>query len=163
MLVPLDQIGLAISFIQGPNVSNWVKGMMTCINRHLANDVNPNDEWLWAMFIRDFEIAFTDMIKVQNMHHRLMNIKMKGNALDNYIVEFQHFQQATGWGANDAETLMLFKQGLVPGLHKAILKKTMPHLNTLNGWASATHIQHALWAEIKSTGCRGKDSSDVWY
>ena len=29
MLVPLDQIGLAISFIRGPNVNDWVEGMMT--------------------------------------------------------------------------------------------------------------------------------------
>ena len=46
---------------------------------------------------------------------------------------------------------MLFKQGLVPGLHKAILEKTMPQPNTLDGWANADRTQHALWAEIKAS------------
>ena len=136
MLIPLDRIGLAISFIQGPNMNNWVKGMMTRIDRHLANGIDPGDKRLWATFICDFETAFTNTTKVQNMHHKLMNIKMKGNALDDYIVEFQHLQQAVGWGANDARMLMLFKQRLVPGLHKAILEKTVPRPNTLDSWAN---------------------------
>ena len=90
MLILLDWIGLAISFIRGPNVNDWVEGMMTHIDRHLANGIDPGDERLWAMFVRDFETAFTDITKVQNTHHKLMNIKMKGDALDDYIVEFQH-------------------------------------------------------------------------
>ena len=151
MLVPLDRIGLAISFIRGPNVNDWVEGMMTRIDRHLANGIDPGDERLWATFVRDFENAFTDTTKVQNAHHKLMNIKMKGDALDDYIAEFQHLRQAVGWGTNDAGTLMLFKQGLVPGLHKAILEKTVPRPNTLDGWANAARTQHALWAEIKAS------------
>ena len=46
---------------------------------------------------------------------------------------------------------MLFKQGLVLGLHKAILEKTVPWPNTLDGWANAAWMQHALWAEIKAS------------
>ena len=151
MLIPLNRIGLAISFIRGPNVNNWVKGMMTRINQHLANGIDPGDERLWATFIRDFKTAFTDTTKVQNAHHKLMNIKMKGDTLDDYIVEFQHLRQAMGWGTNDARTLTLFKQGLVLGLHKAILEKTVPWPNTLDGWANAARTQHALWAKIKAS------------
>ena len=46
---------------------------------------------------------------------------------------------------------MLFKQGLVSGLHKAILEKTTPCLNMLNSWVSTARMQHALWAEIKAS------------
>ena len=151
MLILLDRIGLAISFIRGPNVNNWVEGMMTCIDRHLANGIDPGDERLWATFVCNFETAFTNTTKVQNAHHKLMNIKMKGDTLDDYIAEFQHLRQAAGWGVNDARTLMLFKQGLVLGLHKAILEKTVLQLNMLDSWANTAQTQHALWAEIKAS------------
>ena len=32
MLIPLDQIGLTISFIRGPMVNDWVKHMMNWID-----------------------------------------------------------------------------------------------------------------------------------
>ena len=64
--------------------------MMTRIDRHLANGIDPGDERLWATFVHDFKSAFTNTTKVQNAHHKLMNIKMKGDALDDYIAEFQH-------------------------------------------------------------------------
>ena len=41
MLVPLNCIGLAISFIHGPMVNDWVEHMMNQINRHLAQGINP--------------------------------------------------------------------------------------------------------------------------
>ena len=62
-------------------------------------------------------------MKVQNAHQKLMHVKMKGDALDDYITEFQHLHALAGWGEDGAGTLMLLKQGLTPGLHKAILKK----------------------------------------
>ena len=80
-----------------------------------------------------------------------MHVKMKGDALDDYIAEFQHLRALAGWGEDDAGTLMLFKQGLTPGLHKAILEKTPVQPTTLNGWAEAARKQHALWAEVKAS------------
>ena len=80
-----------------------------------------------------------------------MHVKMKGDALDDYIAEFQHLCTLAGWGEDDTGTLVLFKQGLTPGLHKAILEKTPVRPTTLNGWAEATRKQHALWAEVKAS------------
>ena len=137
MLVPLDRIGLAISFICGPMVNNWVEHMMNWIDRHLAQGINPHDERLWATFTHAFQQSFTDTTKVQNAHQKLMHVKMKGDVLDDYIAEFQHLHALAGWGKDDAGTLMLFKQELTPGLHKAILEKTPVRPTTLNGWAEA--------------------------
>ena len=79
---------------------------------------------MWATFTHAFQQSFTDTTKVQNAHQKLMHVKMKGDALDDYITEFQHLRALAGWGEDDAGTLMLFKQGLTLGLHKAILEKT---------------------------------------
>ena len=125
MLVPLNRMGLAISFIHGPMVNDWVEHMMNQIDRHLAQGINPHDERLWTTFTHTFQQSFTDTMKVQNAHQKLMHVKMKGDALDDYIAKFQHLHALAGWGEDNARTLMLFKQGLMPGLHKAILEKML--------------------------------------
>ena len=106
-------------------------------HRHLAQGINPHDKRLWATFTHAFQQSFTDTTKVQNVHQKLMHVKMKGDALDNYIAKFQHLRALAGWGEDNAGTLMLFKQGLTLGLHKAILEKTPVRPTTLNGWAEA--------------------------
>jgi hypothetical protein len=90
-------------------------------------------------------------MKVQNAHQKLMHIKMKGDALDEYIAEFQTLRAKASWGSNDTGTIMLFKQGLMPGLHCAVLEKTSIQLTSLAGWANATQEQHALWAKVKAS------------
>jgi hypothetical protein len=85
------------------------------------------------------------------MHQKLMHVKMKDDALNDYIAEFQSLRAKAGWGANDVGTIMLFKQGLKPGLHCAILEKVTPRPTTLVQWAEAARTQHTLWAEIKAS------------
>ena len=103
------------------------------------------------MFLRDFQLAFTDTTKVQSAHQELLDLKMKPEDLNSYISSFEHLHTRTGWGADDAGTIMLFKKGLTNGLHRAILEKTTPRPDTLHGWFEATRKQYELWAEIKAS------------
>jgi hypothetical protein len=103
------------------------------------------------MFLRDFQLAFTDTTKVQSTHQELLDLKMKPGDLDSYISSFEHLHTRAGWGADDAETIMLFKKGLINRLHCAVLEKTTPHPDTLHGWFEATCKQCELWAEIKAS------------
>ena len=100
-------------------------------------------------------------MKVQNAHQKLMHVKMKGDALDDYIAKFQHLRALAGWGEDDTGTLMLFKQGLTPGLHKAILEKTcydpgssLRKRNDLRGKDGSTSVLRNLtegsaWADLE--------------
>ena len=117
----------------------------------LAQGVQPQHEALWNMFLRDFQLAFTDTTKVQSAHQELLDLKMKPGDLDSYISSFEHLRTRTGWGADDAGTIMMFKKGLTNGLHCAILEKTMPRPDTLRGWFKAARKQYKLWAEIKAS------------
>ena len=103
------------------------------------------------MFLRDFQLAFTDTTKVQSTHQELLDLKMKPGDLDSYISSFKHLRTRAGWGADDAGTIMLFKKGLTNGLHRAILEKTTPRPDTLCRWFEATRKQYELWAEIKAS------------
>ena len=50
----------------------------------------PEDEFLWAVFKRDFRNAFTDSQKQLTAHQKFLKVKMQGNALDEFIIEFEH-------------------------------------------------------------------------
>jgi hypothetical protein len=103
------------------------------------------------MFRQTFQMSFTDTTKKQSAHQRLLALKMKQDTLDNYIAEFEHLCTEAGWGRDDAGTLMIFKQGLTKGLHKAVLEKTLTCPTTLTAWENAAQDQHTLWAEVKAS------------
>jgi hypothetical protein len=147
----LDRIGIAISYIRRPLVDDWVEHMLNRIDGYIGHGVRPQDERLWTMFKQTFQMSFTDTTKKQNVHQRLLALKMKQDALDDYIAEFKHLCAEAGWGRNDASTLMIFKQGLTKGLHKAVFEKVQPRPTTLTEWENAARTQHALWAEVKAS------------
>jgi hypothetical protein len=147
----LDRIGIAISYIRGPLVDDWVEHMLNRIDGYIGRRVRPQDERLWMMFKQTFQLSFTDTTKKQTMHQRMLALKMKQDALDDYITEFEHLCAEARWGRNDAGTIMIFKQGLTKGLHKAVLEKTQPRPTTLSKWENAARNQHAPWAEVKAS------------
>jgi hypothetical protein len=151
LTMPLDRIGIAISYIRGPKVDDWVEYMLNKIKRALAQGVQPQHEALWEMFIRDFRTSYTDTTKMQSAHQELLNLQMKPGALDDYVSAFEHCHQKAEWGTDDAGTIMLFKKGLTKGLHCTVLEKTYPHPTTLRGWIEAARHQYELWAEIKAS------------
>jgi hypothetical protein len=129
--MPLDHIGIGISYIRGPKVDDWVEYMLNKVERALAQGVQPQHEALWEMFIRDFRTSYTNTTKMQNAHQELLNLQMKPGALNDYVSAFEHYRQKAGWGMDDAGTIMLFKKGLTRGLHRQVLEKTYPHPTTL--------------------------------
>ena len=151
MATPLDRIGIALSYIRGKRVDDWVEYTLNKVDRALAQGVQPQHEALWNMFLRDFQLAFTNTTKVQSTHQDLLDLKMKPGDLDSYISSFEHLRTRAGWGADDTGTIMLFKKGLTNGLHHAVLEKTMPCPDTLRGWFEAVRKQYELWAEIKAS------------
>jgi hypothetical protein len=103
------------------------------------------------MFKQTFQMSFTNTTKKQSAHQRLLALKMKQDALNEYIAEFEHLCAEAGWGRDDARMLMIFKQGLTKGLHKAVLEKTPQRPSTLTQWENVARNQHALWAEVKAS------------
>jgi hypothetical protein len=97
MNVPLDCIGIATSYIRGKNMDDWVEYLMNKVDMVLAQGVLPEQEDLWNMFVRDFQLAFTDTTKKQTANKDLLNISMKPGELDQYISVFEHLCALAGW------------------------------------------------------------------
>jgi hypothetical protein len=153
MRIPIERVGLAMSFIRGPHVDDWAERVLNEIDRLQQGPraLADTDEQLWETFEREFRSAFTDTTKKANAHQKLLQCKMKGDDLDTYVAEFEHWRALAGWGPDDVGTITQFRRGLRDPLHRAILEKTTPRPTTMRGWQDAARTQHELWAEIKSS------------
>ena len=113
--------------------------------------IPPEDKILWTLFERDFRNAFTDSQKQLTAHQKFLKVKMQGNALDEFIAEFEHLRSEAGWSSNDIGTITQFRCGLNTGLLKAIVQHVRPRPRTLHDWFDAAREQHNIWNELKAT------------
>ena len=112
--------------------------------------IPPEDEILWTLFERDFRNAFTDSQKQLTAHQKFLKVKMQGNALDEFIAEFEHLRSEAGWSPNDIGTITQFRRGLNTGLLKAIVQHVRPCPRMLHKWFDAAREQHNIWNELKA-------------
>jgi Retrotransposon gag protein len=161
MKVPMERVALALTYIHGKNVAEWRRRFLKEVWRITTgnNPIQAEDEYLWRLFEREFKSAFTDTTKKQTAHQKFLECRMKGDDLDNYLAEFEHWRSEAEWGENEVGTITQFRRGLRDGLHKAILEKTVPRPVSLREWVNAARDQHELWAEIKASvgSYRAKD------
>ena len=102
------------------------------------------------MLFRSFRNAFTDSQKQLTAHQKFLKVKMQGNALDEFIVEFEHLRSEAGWSSNNIGTITQFRHGLNTGLLKAIVQHIRPRPRTLREWFDAAREQHNIWNELKA-------------
>ena len=155
MRVPLERVALILTYIKGKNVQDWRTRMINEIERLTRGAPNrpaipPEDEVLWTLFERDFRNAFTDSQKQLSAHQKFLKVKMQGNALDEFIMEFEHLRSEAGWSSNDIGTITQFRRGLNTGLLKAIVQHVRPRPRTLREWFDAAREQHDIWNELKA-------------
>ena len=60
MATPLNHIGVALSYIRGKKVDDWVELTLNKVNHTLQQGVLLMHEALWEMFLRDFQSTFMD-------------------------------------------------------------------------------------------------------
>jgi hypothetical protein len=95
--------------------------------------------------------AFTDTTRWEQATLDLINIQMKGEDLDTYISTFHHLRKRAGWEPDVQGTILMFRRGLKRPLATAIVERTHPRLQTLQGWYQVARAHHAAYAENKAT------------
>jgi hypothetical protein len=83
-------------------------------------------------------------------HQKFLKVKMQGNALDEFIAEFEHLRSEARWSSNDIGTITQFWCSLNTGLLKAIVQHVCPRPHTLRDWFDAAREQHNIWNELKA-------------
>jgi len=123
MTNPFQRIVLALSYIKGPRVDDWVTKTSDNTVRKVFGDpqaippIMPiyadNDKNLWNEFVNEFGQAYADLSKLE----------MKGDEIDKYIAMFKHLLARAGWDQAAHGSIEMFKQGLQKGIHTSILQK----------------------------------------
>jgi ABC-type uncharacterized transport system YnjBCD ATPase subunit len=112
---PMKKTLLALSFLKGNVVDNWVDMQHNWINDQQApTDPTTNyiqvlfiDPIFWTHFIIEFNQVFADSAKKQNAAAKLHCICMKGRDLDSYIAKSHTLAAKSGYELNEKGTLNL--------------------------------------------------------
>jgi hypothetical protein len=159
---PFQRVALALTFMHGPKVDDWVIQYIDLIRTKVYSDQSMNlptppthqfnDEWLWTEFIVDFWHVYSNTAEAEGAYTKLMILSMKDGEgqLDNYIAEFKMLLWKVCWECNTQGAVNLFKQGLKLNLHHAILhRETLPQ--TLNKWICTACLEAERMALVKAT------------
>ncbi|HYT46092.1 MAG TPA: hypothetical protein VEP90_27435, partial [Methylomirabilota bacterium] len=157
MKEPYSRVLMAMSFIKGPKIQDWVRAQMRALN----NKVDPqkrglfkSDETLWDEFQRDFINSFTDTIMTQKAYNKLKTLKMIEDDLDTYIATHNSLVLRARWASNGDAAIESFRNGLKRQLHLSILRRdAVP--TTLQKWRDMARREHAKWALIKASNLVG--------
>ena len=148
---------LALSFIQGPQVINWVETQFDTIEDDLriicGND--ENDGMIWREFEKRFKTAFISSTTKESAFVKLKHLKMKGDHLDEYIAEHTTLVAEVEWDHDSEMSCHSFREGLPPALARKIIDfDGMP--TTLTAWEKAARKYHSRWAMSKALGYMGR-------
>jgi hypothetical protein len=152
-----SRVLLALSFIKGQNVVNWVGTQIDLLEENLVNQCrgDEDDEDLWQEFEKEFKRAFISSTVKETAYVKLQALKMKGDQLDEYITEFVTLIGELGWDYDSEMSCHKFREGLpTPLARNVITMQGMPE--TLTQWVKFAQKYHSQWAMTKALGYQGK-------
>jgi hypothetical protein len=151
------RVFVALSFIKGPNVVNWVDAQFQRAEDNLI-DLAGGDETdvdLWNDFINEFKRAYISTTAKESAYVKLQSLTMKGDHLDEYIADFATLIGELEWDEDSKIACHHFRQGLPTPLVRQILQHE-GNPDSLMGWEKVAQIHHARWAMTKAFGYTGR-------
>jgi hypothetical protein len=143
MANPYLRTQMALSYIKGEVVEDWVRDQITTITNKVTRVQNPvgrDEEILWDEFLADFRSRFADTTKKENAQHAITQLTMRREDLDGYINAFKRLANDAGYSLDAAPTVRLFSLGLAPSLLSNILQRdTEP--DTMDEWIAAAKTE----------------------
>jgi len=130
---PYKQVVTAMGMMKGKKVNQWVAAQLKKMKERVTAGTLKTNELLWDEFEVAFTKAWTDSTEKQDASHRLQNLKMKGEDLDEYIAEFEELMTIGGWDEKSEATMILFRNGLPKHICNACMFREKMS-NTLEKW-----------------------------
>jgi hypothetical protein len=152
-----SRVLLALSFIKGQNMVNWVGTQIDQLEDNLTNlcGGDEDDEDLWREFEKEFKRAFISSTAKETAYIKLQALKMKGDQLDEYTADFVTLIGELGWDYDSEMSCHKFREGLpTPLARNIITMQGMPE--TLTQWVKFTQKYHSRWAMTRALGYQGK-------
>jgi hypothetical protein len=121
---PYTRVYIALSFIKGPNVVNWVDVQFQRVEDNLI-DIAGGDEMdsaLWVDFVDQFKRAYVSTTVKESTYVKLQSLSMKGNQLDEYIANFTALIAELEWDEDGEIACHHFRERLPTLLVRQILQ-----------------------------------------
>jgi hypothetical protein len=101
MAIPLEHTMLFLTFIQGPDVGNWVNDQIQVVSRHLNSGGRKTNEFIWDTVIHDFATLFQDIMSAERAEAALNQLKMQGGKLDFYSAEYKRLARLADYNLDE--------------------------------------------------------------
>ena len=106
--IPMKRTALFLTYIKGPNVSDWVREKTTWAVQQLQTSRDPNDEYYWMEIAQDFQLMFQDAGRCERAQEKLQQLKYTSGNINTLIARFSSLAKELEYPLDVQNTLMMF-------------------------------------------------------
>jgi hypothetical protein len=142
---------LFLTYIQGPIVNEWVKGVNAWLRGQIINQRwAPNDKQLWIEVFDSFNRQFANVMEQEDTQAALAKgLQLDKGDLDKLITEFEQLVRHAGYDINQDLVLRIFTSALPNTMYEYILR-TLPQPTTYKQWRSAAIDQQRVYIHMRN-------------
>jgi hypothetical protein len=148
---------LFLTYIQGPIVNEWVKGVNAWLRGQIVNQQwAPTDERLWNEVFDSFNRQFANVMEQEDAQAALAKgLQLEKGDLDKLITEFEQLVCHAGYHINQDLVLRIFTRALPNAMYEYILRN-IPQPATYKQWRAAAIDQQRVYIHMKNRADRFK-------
>jgi hypothetical protein len=148
---------LFLTYIQGPIVNEWVKGVNAWLRGQIIHQGwAPTDERLWAEVFDSFNRQFANVMEQEDAQAALAKgLQLEKGDLDKLITEFEQLVRHAGYDINQDLVLRIFTSALPNTMYEYILRN-LPQPATYEQWRSAAIDQQKVYVHMRNRANRFK-------
>jgi hypothetical protein len=151
---------LFLTYIQGPIVNEWVKGVNAWLRGQIINQRwAPTDERLWTEVFNSFNRQFANVMEQEDAQAALAKgLQLEKGDLDKLITEFEQLVRHTGYDVNQDLVLRIFTSALPNTMYEYIVR-TLPPTATYEQWRNMAIKQQRIYVHMQNRADRFKTKS----
>jgi hypothetical protein len=148
---------LFLTYIQGPIVNEWVKGVNAWLRGQIIHQRwAPTDERLWVEVFDSFNRQFANIMEQEDAQAALAKgLQLDKGDLDKLITEFEQLVRHAGYDINQDLVLRIFTSALPNTMYEYILR-TLPQPATYEQWRTAAIDQQKVYVHMRNRADRFK-------
>jgi hypothetical protein len=142
---------LFLTYIQGPIVNEWVKGVNAWLRGQIINQRwAPTDERLWIEVFDSFNRQFANVMEQEDAQAALAKgLQLEKGDLDKLITEFEQLVRHAGYDINQDLVLRIFTSALPNTMYEYILRN-LRQPATYEQWRSAAIDQQRVYVHMRN-------------
>jgi hypothetical protein len=147
---------LFLTYIQGPLVNEWVKGVNAWLRGQVIRQRwHTTDERLWDEAQDSFNRQFANVMEQENAQAKLAGgLKLERGDLDALITEFEQLVRHAGYDINQELVLCVFTSALPDTMYAHIMRGPKPQ--NYEDWRHVAIEQQKLYTHMKNRADRFK-------